>query len=280
MSMNRRAFEGFRSEGCLTPRGVAAFFLLAMGTFGCDDEPPPTIVGVGRIWARSTPTSSVVEADYREIQDWSTSCPPTQWIAGCAYSNCSYSLSDVAPAHSAGTILVSGGLEDLAIEPLEDGMYRVEREEPLFEGGEKITFDVAGEGGIPEASLSLFAPPRLTITEPLLAEIEEPVVIDRSESLTVSWESVDDAEVRVSVLLNRSDEDAGKVHDIVLSCWFDASKGVGVVPKDGLKMIPATGESETATLWVGTESKGLTQSGRWEHWVAVSSYESGPATIE
>jgi hypothetical protein len=251
---------------------------------GCDSDEVMPVDGIGQIWVTSTKSSSVVTADYRRLRkDPLRNCPPSTAISNnCRVGNCQYSPEELGAPQSAGTIRVTGGLEDVELEPDEENLYRVERDQPLFEGGEVLSIEIGGNDEIEEVSMNVEAPEFVSVTTPAppMSEEEEPLAIDRSKDLEIEWTPVSEGVVRAYVGVSQTLEDSGDIWRADLWCYFDADSGKGtLLAKDLTKYLPVAEDPTTAQLWVGTEVGDRTW-GLWEHWFVVSAYESRPVTIQ
>lgn len=260
---------------------------LIVGVTGCDStESGSGLVGVGRLWAYSSPTTTTVTASYREFVDYDPACPlPERLNQQCQFRNCLFAPNEQPPPQEAGRITLSGGVEEVELERLDDGRYRAERDFALWTGGEKLTFAVEGDGEIEAAEATLAAPPRLDILAPDFAESEEPIALDRAEPLEVSWQSIPEGSVMVFVGVTQHFPERGEQRDLGVSCWFDGFSSSGKIPggKDGLAALPQVLElSDTvdARIWVSTDVSGGKTTGKWRQEFGVSSYQEAKVTLQ
>lgn len=251
--------------------GICSLFL------GCDDpdEIEPS-VGFGRISLSSTPSSARGFAAYRRFWTPGDDCPADLAVGdNCAYSHCAYSVDDVPPAQSAGDITISGGLQDVVFTSQTAGGYEeFEAETALFEGGESLTFEVAGDGEIEPATQTIPAPRHIAVTAPVLEELTE---IDLTQELRVTWAPLSAGNVLVSASVTQTDEQS--VRAIAFYCQFEGWRGTGTLAAADLKRLPSTADAGVGELWVGTQSRGYSRTGRWEHTFALSAYASANVTF-
>jgi hypothetical protein len=123
---------------------------------------------------------------------------------------------------SAGTIVVSGGIDTVTLTPAADGTYAAVnvQKKRLFAGGETLRVVASGDAaGVPAFSAQVTAPPRdLLVQSPATAS----VAVDRSRDLSVSWQSR--AGATISLYLS----DATSEHEV--SCQFPSEQGTASIP--------------------------------------------------
>ncbi|HEY8943742.1 MAG TPA: hypothetical protein VIM73_05745 [Polyangiaceae bacterium] len=250
--------------------------LFALGALGCDDSESEPLVGFGRVSLATTPTQASGFVAYRKFWSPGPGCPQDVAVGdNCALSNCAYSLDDVTPPESAGRVRIQGALQEVEFNPESSGEYPdFEAEGPLFEGGEMIRFEVDGDGEIEPATSTLEAPPLVSVTAPVLAEVTE---IDRSEDLEVRWASLAQGDVLISASVVLEDEQNRRA--VALYCEFPAYLGSATLPAKDLAKLPSNLDGGEGELWVGMQSYAYARTGRWDHSFSLSAYEAAPVTF-
>jgi hypothetical protein len=156
-------------------------------------------------------------------------CTNTMHIGPCDLASC---VSTPPPSVSAGTIMITGAAQAITMLPKANQTYDTfMTADPLFSGGESITFAAAG-ADVPAFTKSIVAPAKATITSPAKPSSTSPLlVINRSQDFTVSWTGGGSGLVQVALNSAQADQR--------LFCRFEASAGTGKVPTAALSMLQA-----------------------------------------
>ncbi len=217
------------------------------GTTGEDPEwsvPGDTLrtsyVSMSAYWANDIGSGTVIAAFYDQHPAPLTTA--TETMDECVIRTVNFGGDTGFPDYaSAGTIMVSGGNEDLAMVPEAGNYTPYQSDSPLFTGGETLEVSAAG-GSVPAFETSLTAPGHLTVTGPMLP-IGSPYPLDRSQDLILTWEGASAGVVEVRLAGPQElPQPQTSIH-----CVFDVAAGQGTIPKAALDRVTLTG---TGTLAV------------------------------
>lgn len=140
-----------------------------------------------------------------------------------------------------------------------------------WEGGERLDLQADGLPGQP--SVSMTAPvTRLEVRAPALGGTD-PMQLSRTTNLRVEWAPVPN---RVSVRLRTM---AGGDRRM-LSCFFEGTKGVGIVPAAGIERLPVVdGTNVTGTLLISTDVQRNAMEDDWAIFVVATTLHARRAII-
>jgi hypothetical protein len=156
-------------------------------------------------------------------------CVNVQHIGPCDLAMCT---TTPPPGVSAGIINVTGTTQPIMMMPTASKTYDTFMvANPLFSGGENITFAAAG-ADVPAFTKSITAPTKATITAPAKPSATSPyLTISRSQDFSLSWTGGGTGLVQLALNSNSAEQR--------LFCRFEASAGSGKVPSAALAMLPA-----------------------------------------
>lgn len=257
----------------------ASLLLLAAG---CSSDDPEEIVGAGYVTLFSSSSEFEAFAGYALHQHAPEPCPAIESIAGCLYSDCTQPL-DYPGSVGAGAITVQGGEQDLTLEPEAGGLYASRSEAtPLFLGGERLRYRVAGSEDVPAHEAEFLAPPRVLVELPDLTQ--QPLNIVRSDDLLVRWVGAPNHAVTVQVAVEDQDADAGTARARSVACRFSADEESdtrsGLIPATALRALPLVPEGGSASLSVGVWSGVEGWHVPWEFIFMAVSRERASVTLE
>lgn len=254
---------------------LCAGLIASVSLSGCGGADAEPILGSGLISVVSTRNGTQAGASYRRFWGGGEDCPAERQVGGsCVAGDCSYDLDELPPLISAGTITVTGGLEEVSLTPLEDGSYDPFLVQgPVFEGGEELHFEVSGDREITAAAGSLVAPSFVSVIEPSLPDLTE---IDRDRDLNIRWSPRSEGNVVVSASLRS--RSGSKIRTVSLYCAFSGGLGAASLSSNDLKWFPQSSDGDEGTLWIGSQVTGFDWAGSWEHVFLLTAYES--ASVE
>lgn len=178
----------------------------------------------------------------------------------CVLETCSPAGATPKPAPEAGPITLGGGAKTLKLTPATDGTYPAYAgSELLWNGGETLMVSAAGGAAVPAFSISLPAPSKLSVTDPM--PNLGVVTGQKGKDLTVRWSGGASTPTVVRVSTTAS----GK--EYTLRCSFTG--GSGTVPSAGLSALPGG----SLTLAVDARSDAMVTAGKWT--VAATALSAG-----
>lgn len=199
------------------------------------------------------------------IEDSVPRCFPEE-IGHCLVLDCHEGAS-ISPGYrsiSVGEVKLTGGAEVVTIMP--DGALYTQvgsATETLYAAGDAITVTVAGNGDIPQHSLTVTAPSDVSIVAPELAtpSVSSPIVtIDRSQDLVVEWVNGSTGQVGVSL----GSHDAFGERRTGVYCVADASAGAMTIPSSVLATLLPTGIETTSGINITVFDTATTTAGDCE----------------
>lgn len=161
-------------------------------------------------------------------------------VGGCQYVSCDYTGASSGFAASAGTIQIDGTSPPIT---LTSGAYVVPPTSgKLWSGGETLSATSTG-GVVPPFALSMVAPDAITITAPPWPGPVNPLVVDKSKSLVISWSA--GAVGNVQIVLG---DDAQASNSVTVTCTFDETAGSGSIDPAAFAPLVAS-----ASPWVNVD---------------------------
>jgi hypothetical protein len=211
---------------------------------GAHDLATPTEPNGGTISVQSTPMSWSGAASFYTGMPPTTAPNCTYTTAGaCTASHCIIGTDDggAPPATyslvSAGDLAVTVGAAAPIAFALQPGGYYLapgSNAQPLFAGGEMITFTTSGAVA-PASSTTVQAPSPPTLTAPSQVP---PYTITRTSDFAFAWSGGGPGMLRVFVQTNPSSIAPGTPIGTVL-CLFPLGDGAGTIPSAALAVLPA-----------------------------------------
>lgn len=161
----------------------------------------------------------------------SSSCTTTASQNNCEVVDCSGD-DDPGTDVSAGTITVTGGTNDLTMQPTTTNstiLYSASNEEELWDGTQTLTFSAAGDT-VPAFSTDVSPPADVTLQSPALPAQGSPLQVDASSDLDIEWDTSNLSSGRFTVLLGRTTANS-------VRCDWSATSGSQTIPSSLLSDI-------------------------------------------
>ncbi|HEX6836864.1 MAG TPA: hypothetical protein VF334_09845 [Polyangia bacterium] len=249
---------------------------MAMSSSGSPDLYAPSEPNGATMEVLGTPSSWSGAASFYTgtVQRMSPQCSYTL-VGQCSAAHCTIGTADggtVAPYKlvSAGDVAVTVGAMAPIAFTVQPGNYYLapgSMTQPLFAGGEMITFSTSGAVA-PASSTTVQAPVPPTLTTPSQAP---PYTISRASDFPFAWTGGGPGQLTVAVQTNPSSIDPGTPFGSV-RCTFAISDGSGVIPSAALAVLP-TG---SATLTIGVSNQAVNVIGDWALTAVVGTYPKTP----
>jgi hypothetical protein len=181
----------------------------------------------------------------------------------CTFTRCTIAPStdpgvEPIPSLDAGAITVTGANRSIAL--THDGMnytFESSSSEGLYEGGESLTFAVAGSDLLPAVQGTLVAPDPVSVTSP---DVSAPFTIDRSNDFTLSWSEGTNGQVAMYLSTSRS-ENGQVVESSSVRCSVPLTDNQLVVPASLLADMLPTGPTDYGSLNIETLSESVVVEG-------------------
>ncbi len=188
--------------------------------------------------------------------DTKSACPPETVVDGCSILDCVPPLSVAESRVTGGTLLVTGGKQNLTLVPSKQADYSPSTlSTALWDGGEALHLVGAGDVA-PPVDLTLIAPAFVTVETPVWPTGAAKLVISRSKPFDVAWTGGGAGKVQVA--FTSTFATAGFQ---LIACSFVAAPGVATISAPVLGKIAS---SATATqISIVSRSTVTKTSGSW-----------------
>jgi len=260
------------SSGSAADLSVTAADDMATASSGPYDFATPTAANGGTMEVLSSPVSWSGAASFYTgtVPTMSPQCTYST-VGACIAAHCTIGTADGGTAAtyslvSAGDVAVTVGTAAPVAFAVQPGGYYVapgSSTQPLFAGGEMITFSTSGAVA-PASSTTVQAPAPPTLTVPSQSP---PYTISRSSDFAFAWTGGGPGQFTVSVQTNPGSIAPGTPYGSV-RCVFALGDGSGVIPSAALAVLP-TGSAMVA---FGVSNRAINVVGNWALTATAGTY--------
>jgi hypothetical protein len=184
-------------------------------------------------------------------------------------------------APHAGTLTISGGTQNVSLNPRSDGSYEpyVNSSSNVFPGGMALSLSAAGQT-VPAftSSITPLAAAPFTLTMPDGSRAVLVFSVPKSQDYSLTWTALG-AGTKVAAELIQS-PDSNK--SLTLSCLFDGARGSGTFPSSLLSRFQTTnGQLGVGAFLIGPATTTTVKQGAWDISVtAISGGRAGTASLQ
>lgn len=251
---------------------------MATATSGTPDLATPTAPNGGTMEVISTPVSWSGGASFYTgmVPTTSPQCTYTS-VGACTAAHCTIATADGGTTSapytlvSAGDVAVAvGSMAPIAFAAQPGNFYVApgSNAQPLFSGGETLTFTTSGSVA-PASTTTVQAPAPPTLTTPAQAP---PYTLSRASDFPFAWTGGGPGLFAVSVQTNPGSITPGTPFGSV-RCSFAISDGSGVIPSAALSVLPAG----SAMVSFGVSNQAVNVLGDWALTATAVTYPKTPA---
>jgi hypothetical protein len=251
---------------------------MATATSSAPDLATPTAPNGGTLEVISTPMSWSGAASFYTgmVPTTSPQCTYTS-VGACTAAHCTVGTDDGGTTSAPYTVVSAGNVAvtvgsmapiAFAVQPGNFYLAPGSNAQPLFNGGETLTFTTSGSVA-PASTTTVQAPTPPTLTAPAQAP---PYTLSRASDFPFAWTGGGPGVLTVSVQTNPSSITPGTPFGMV-RCTFVISDGSGVIPSAALSILP-TG---SAMVGFGVSNQTVNVIGDWALTATAGTYPKTPA---